>query len=91
MLFAARRSERWASGPRCGSGPVGRALIEATDTDGLDQAVRDQTISILREHPDITAVYSIGGGNRAILDAFDIVDRHAGSSSPTTSTATTCR
>jgi len=53
----------------------GRALIEATDTDGIDNAVRDQTISILREHPDITAVYSIGGGNRAILDAFDIVGR----------------
>jgi LacI family transcriptional regulator len=53
----------------------GRALTEATDTDGIDNAVRDQTISILREHPDITAVYSIGGGNRAILDAFDIVGR----------------
>ena len=53
----------------------GRALIEATDTDGIDTAVRDQTISILREHPDITAVYSIGGGNKAILDAFELVDR----------------
>jgi len=54
----------------------GRALIEATDTDGLDTAVRDQTIAILREHPDITAVYSIGGGNRAILDAFEFLDRN---------------
>ena len=53
----------------------GRALVEATDTDGIDTAVRDQTISILREHPEITAVYSIGGGNKAILDAFDFLGR----------------
>ena len=53
----------------------GRALIEATDTDGIDTAVRDQTISILREHPEITAVYSIGGGNKAILDAFEFLGR----------------
>lgn len=52
-----------------------RALFEATDTDGLDTAVRDQTVSLLRQHPNITAVYSIGGGNRAILDAFESVDR----------------
>ena len=49
--------------------------IEATDTDGIDTAVRDQTIAILREHPEITAVYSIGGGNQAILDAFELVGR----------------
>src|SRR6478736_3682816 len=40
-----------------------------------DGAVREQTISPLREHPDVTAVYSIGGGNRAILDAFDVLGR----------------
>ena len=50
-------------------------LIEATDTDGIDTAVRDQTISILREYPEIAAVYSIGGGNKAIVDAFKSVDR----------------
>ncbi|GAA2166014.1 LacI family transcriptional regulator [Humibacillus xanthopallidus] len=55
--------------------PGGRVLVEATDTDGLDEAVRDQTIATLREHPDITAVYSIGGGNRAILEAFDVAGR----------------
>lgn len=54
---------------------VGRTLVEATDTDGLDSAVRDETVAILRQHPDVTAVYSIGGGNRAILEAFAIVDR----------------
>lgn len=50
---------------------AGHTLIEATDTDGIDTAVRDQTISLLRKHPDITAVYSIGGGNKAILEAFE--------------------
>lgn len=49
---------------------AGHPLIEATDTDGIDTAVRDRTVSLLREHPDITAVYSIGGGNKAILEAF---------------------
>jgi len=53
----------------------GRTLIEATDTDGIDAAVRDQTISILRENPEIVAVYSIGGGNKAILEAFEFRGR----------------
>lgn len=53
----------------------GRVLVEATDTDGLDATVRDATIGILRDHPEIFGVYSIGGGNQAILDAFDSVGR----------------
>lgn len=46
-------------------------LVEVTDTDGIDSVVRDQTITLLRRHPDMSAVYSMGGGNRAILEAFD--------------------
>lgn len=53
----------------------GRQLVEATDTDGLDETVRDATMAILRDHPRIAAVYSIGGGNRAILEAFESVGR----------------
>ena len=53
----------------------GHPLVEATDSDGIDTAVRNQTISLLRDHHDITAVYSIGGGNKAILDAFEVVGR----------------
>jgi len=53
----------------------GRALVEVTDTDGIDASVRDLTIDLLREHPGITAVYSIGGGNRAIIEAFDAAQR----------------
>jgi LacI family transcriptional regulator len=48
----------------------GRQLAEITDTDGLDASVYQLTLGALDRHPDIEAVYSIGGGNRAILDAF---------------------
>lgn len=52
-----------------------RLLVEQTDTDGLDIAVKTSTERTLEHHPDITAIYSIGGGNQAILDAFDTVGR----------------
>ena len=48
-----------------------RGLAEITDTDGLDTSVYRLALGALDHHPDIEAVYSIGGGNRAILDAFD--------------------
>jgi LacI family transcriptional regulator len=52
-----------------------RALIELTDTDGLDAAVKESALGTLQRHPDINSVYSVGGGNRAILDAFEAADR----------------
>jgi LacI family transcriptional regulator len=52
-----------------------RALIEATDTDGIDATVRERAQRTLRDAPGISAVYSIGGGNRAILDAFKSLGR----------------
>ena len=54
---------------------TGRALIELTDTDGLDTTVRESAVRILQRNPGINSVYSIGGGNRAILDAFDASGR----------------
>jgi LacI family transcriptional regulator len=48
----------------------GRQLAEITDSDGLDASVYQLTLGALDRHADIEAVYSIGGGNRAILDAF---------------------
>ena len=59
--FRAAVRERW---PR-------RVLAEITDSDGLDSSVYQLTLDALDRHDDIEAVYSIGGGNRAILDAFD--------------------
>ena len=48
-----------------------RSLTEITDSDGLDTSVYRLALDALDRHEDIEAVYSIGGGNRAILDAFD--------------------
>jgi len=48
-----------------------RGLTEITDSDGLDSSVYRLALDALDQHADIEAVYSIGGGNRAILDAFD--------------------
>jgi len=48
-----------------------RALVEITDSDGLDSSVYRLALGALDRHADLEAVYSIGGGNRAILDAFD--------------------
>ncbi len=55
---------------------AGRTLVEQTDTDGLDATVRESTRRTLERHPGISSVYSIGGGNQAILEAFDAADRH---------------
>jgi LacI family transcriptional regulator len=63
--FRAAIRERWPH----------RALAEITDSDGLDTSVRQLALGALDRHPDIEAVYSIGGGNRAILDAFDARQR----------------
>jgi LacI family transcriptional regulator len=48
-----------------------RALVEITDSDGLDSSVYRLALGALDRHAGLEAVYSIGGGNRAILDAFD--------------------
>jgi LacI family transcriptional regulator len=52
-----------------------RRLAEITDSDGLDTSVYELALGALDRHADIEAVYSIGGGNRAILDAFDARQR----------------
>jgi len=44
-----------------------RALVVVPDTDGLDAS---PVSAALDAHPGIRAVYSAGGGNAAILDAF---------------------
>jgi LacI family transcriptional regulator len=63
--FRAAIRERWPD----------RALAEITDSDGLDSSVYRLALGALDRHDDIEAVYSIGGGNRAILDAFDTRQR----------------
>jgi LacI family transcriptional regulator len=52
-----------------------RALVDITESGGLDDTMRDLVIAALEGDPDITAVYSIGGGNLATVEAFDKLHR----------------
>ncbi|HEV7654697.1 MAG TPA: LacI family DNA-binding transcriptional regulator [Mycobacteriales bacterium] len=54
----------------------GRALVDIAETDGLDDALRIRVGAALASHPDIVAVYSIGGGNVATVEAFEAAGRH---------------
>ncbi len=53
----------------------GRRIVEVSDSDGLDATCGALTAATLRDHPGIGAVYSIGGGNRGIVEAFADADR----------------
>lgn len=48
-----------------------RGIRVITDTDGLDATLRDAVGATLADDPSIDAVYSIGGGNTATIEAFD--------------------
>lgn len=47
-----------------------RSLVEIDNSDGLDETMYGLVLSALDADPTIDAVYSIGGGNLAIVDAF---------------------
>ena len=47
-----------------------RRLVEVTETDGLHRSTLAAVARALTDDPAIDAVYSIGGGNTAILEAF---------------------
>jgi len=51
------------------------SLAEITDSDGLDSSAYRLVADALDRFPDVEAVYSIGGGNRAIIEAFDAQKR----------------
>jgi LacI family transcriptional regulator len=48
----------------------GRALREVSETDGLDASMLRAVGQVLDADPELDAVYSIGGGNTAVLEAF---------------------
>jgi LacI family transcriptional regulator len=50
-------------------------VVEVSGTFGLDRETRRAVAARLAERPDIVGVYSMGGGNRGILDAFDAAGR----------------
>jgi LacI family transcriptional regulator len=52
-----------------------RELREVPDTGGLDETMREKVRGLLEADPGIAACYSIGGGNRAILDVFGQLGR----------------
>lgn len=51
------------------------AMATVSEGFGVNRATGALIGQALEEYPDITCVYSIGGGNRAILDAFAAVER----------------
>ena len=52
-----------------------RAMIEIDNSDGLDETMRGLVLTALDTNPTIAAVYSIGGGNLAIVEAFAVRQR----------------
>jgi LacI family transcriptional regulator len=48
----------------------GRTLREVSETDGLDASMLRAVGQVLDTEPDLDTVYSIGGGNTAVLAAF---------------------
>ena len=52
-----------------------RRLVAITETDGLDAALRTLVRDALGRHPDLCAVYSIGGGNVATVETFAAAGR----------------
>jgi LacI family transcriptional regulator len=51
------------------------SVVEVTNTYGLDRETRRRVAACLKERRDIVGVYSMGGGNRGILEAFDDAKR----------------
>lgn len=54
---------------------AGRRTVEISDTDGLDDTSRDLVGAELARTSSIRAVYSIGGGNSGVVDAFAAAGR----------------
>jgi len=46
------------------------AMVTVSEGFGVNRATGTLIRQALRDHPDIRCIYSIGGGNRAIIDAF---------------------
>lgn len=52
-------------------GGAGRPVVEIADSEGLDATIEQLVHDALDRHPEIAAVYSIGGGNVATIRAFE--------------------
>ncbi|WP_411035766.1 LacI family DNA-binding transcriptional regulator [Shinella sp. BYT-45] len=50
-------------------------IVEVSEGFGRDAATGALVAAALARHPDIAGVYSIGGGNQAVLSAFEVAGR----------------
>ncbi|EHB53895.1 transcriptional regulator, LacI family [Mycolicibacterium rhodesiae JS60] len=53
----------------------GRGIVEVSDSDGIDATNERLVLDALERHPQVEAVYSVGGGNTATVAAFDEIGR----------------
>ena len=53
----------------------GRTVHTITDSDGLDVTMGALVSGLLSAHPEVRCAYSVGGGNRAIVEAFAAAGR----------------
>jgi len=54
---------------------TGRTIVEVSDSDGLDSTNERLVLESLERHPNVGAVYSVGGGNTATIAAFERLAR----------------
>lgn len=50
-------------------------VVDISGGFGVYQRTFEKVVETLQLHPSVTAVYSVGGGNRAVVDAFAAVGR----------------
>ena len=62
-------------GFRAGLRASGRTIVEVSDSDGIDATNERLVLEALEAHPDVRAVYSVGGGNTATVAAFERLAR----------------
>jgi len=53
----------------------GRGIVEVSDSDGIDATNERLVLDALDRHPNVVAVYSVGGGNTATVAAFEKLGR----------------
>ncbi len=53
----------------------GRGIVEVSDSDGIDATNERLVLEALQRHPNVEAVYSVGGGNTATVAAFERLGR----------------
>ena len=62
-------------GFRSGLRNSGRTIVEVSESDGIDATNERLVLEALEAHPEVRAVYSVGGGNTATVAAFDTLGR----------------